>query len=489
MSRIARQYQLDQFTAVRDAFKSGKKAVIVEAPTGTGKTVSFVLMTKMAMAKKGRVLILLNRDVLVDQTIAELKENDVFAQREQAQERAALTSDIVVASIQSLSPSRIGRWPRDYFRLVILDEAHGSAAPTFKRVLYHFESAYHVGFTATPERHDKKGLWKGYSDIVYSMTLKEAIEGGWLCGFEFVDLDCPVVIDEKLAKKGVLGEDEEVFDSHKYLPRLAECAALEAASRKGLFFLPNCRVSLQFANLLKDRGLNAEHIDSSYMTPANTTRLLEWFKGEQSAILCNSQLLTVGYNRPEIDLIGTFRPFASTPLYKQALGRGTRPIAPIDAFDTPEARREAIASSAKASCKVITPFWENGMHNLASPSCLITDDEEEREMLNRERKAGSRVDMAQMEIKLKAAKTMKDQEEQMRKYAEQVANSQEKKQRGALYIADILRGFKEHHKPASDKYVRFISRKYKVALPPGRYSAYQMKRIEERAEAQQKKAA
>lgn len=452
--RAARPYQLQQFENVRAAFKRGLKYVLVDSPTGTGKTVSFVLMSKMATEKKKRVLILVNRTVLVEQTLEELRVNGLYAHREQAETRAPLTADVVCASIQSMDGKWLEKWPRDFFGLVILDESHGSAAATFKRVLDHFESAYHVGFSATQERHDKKGLWKQYQEIVFSMSLKEAIDEGWLCGFEFHDLDCPVTLDEKLANHAIIKENEEVFDSKKYLPRLAECAMSGSQGRKGLFFLPNCRVSLEFANMLKSRGLNAEHIDSSYMTPARTSELLEWFKGQETAILCNSDLLSVGYNQPDINLIGLFRPIASTPMYKQRLGRGTRPIAAVDDYATAEDRKAAILASAKPFCKVLNVFWENGSHNLASPSCLITDDADEREAIDKARKPGSTVDLAVLEERLKA-KRMDDVAEEMRKYAEKVANSQAKKARNGVYIDDILKAPK-YGDQASEKQYGFL---------------------------------
>jgi len=483
--RQPRAYQLDQFTAVRDAFRSGKRHVIVSAPTGTGKTVSFVLMSKMATEKKGRVLILVNRNVLVEQTLEELRQNGLFAAREQADERASLTSEVVVASIQSLDKKQwLERFPKSHFKLVILDECHGSGAASFKRILDHFESAYHCGFTATPERHDKRGLWKGYTDIVFSMSLKEAIDDGWLCGFEFVDLDCPVVLDEKLAKHATFSESEEVFDSTLYLPRLADCAITESIGRKGLFFLPNCRVSKKFAEMLCARGMNARHIDSSYMTAIETQDALDWFCGNEkkgiapvdSGVLCNSDLLSVGFNYPPIDTIGLFRPIASTPMYKQRLGRGTRPIARIDDCATAEERLAAIAASVKPNCKVLNVFWENGSHDLASPSCLITDDEKEREALDKARKPGQKVDLAALEDKLKA---MQNEAEEMRKFAEKVANSQEKKKREKIYIADILKRRNPAHKVASDAFVKYV-RHMGVEIPDGVYSSYQMMRVKER---------
>lgn len=436
--KLARPYQSDCHNAIRDAFRKGKRRVIAELATGLGKTVIFVLATTMACAKGKRVLILVNRDILIEQAIMELQTNGVYAQREQGQDRALLTAQVVVGSIQSMQGDRLKKWPSDYYALVITDEVHGSASKSFKTVLDHFQSAYHIGVTATAERHDKRGLWSGFEDIVYSMSLKEAIDQGWLCGFRFHELDCPVTVDLKLAKHATFGEDEEVFDSKKYLPRLAELTVEHATGKKGLLFLPNCRVSLQFASMLKSLGLNAEHIDSSYMTPKRTSELLSWFKEAKEGILCNADLLSVGFNQPDINLIGLYRPIASTPMYKQRLGRGTRPIAAIDDYDTAEGRLQAIAESAKPHCDVLNVFFENGSHDLATPSVLLTDDREEQKELNKARKPGQNVDLAQLELQLKA-KRMADVEEEMRKYAEKVANSQEKKKRGAPFIGHILR--------------------------------------------------
>lgn len=469
MSKQARYYQLDANDAIRGAFKKGMRRVLIELATGLGKTVIFVLIAMMAKAKGGRVLIIVNRNVLVTQALEELKLNGVFAQREQAEERALLTADIVVGSVQSMQGKWLLRWPRDHFKLVITDECHGSSARTFRVILDHFGTAYHIGVTATAERHDKKGLWKGYEDIVYRMPLNNwedrktgevtigGINDGWLVPFDFHDLECPVTLEEKLMGKATFAENEEVFDSAKYLPRLAECAAKESEGHKGLFFLPNCRQSNGFADLLIERGINARHIDSSYMTPAETKERLEWFANVKEGILCNAQLLTTGYNEPSITLLGMFRPYGSLTAYKQSLGRSTRPLASVDQFggrDEANKRRELIANSSKPFAKIITPFWENGNHNLATPSALITDDEEERKAIDKKRAPGQQMDFAEMETQLKA-KRMADKDEEMRKLAEKVANSQAKKHRGAVFIDDILKS-KKYGDGASEAQYRFL---------------------------------
>lgn len=493
IAKQPRPYQLDCFAAIRDAYKRGLKHVIVELPTGTGKTVIFTLITKMVREKgTGRVLIVVNRDVLINQAIEELHRNGIFAQAEKGSHKATTMADVVVGSIQSMQGKRLEKWPRDFYKMVICDECHGSGSSTFKSTLAHFESAYHLGVTATPERHDKKGLWQGYEEIVYRMSLYShkatdgeeiigAIDDGWLCGFDFHELDCPVTIDEKIAKKAIIGEDEEVFDSAKYLPRLALEAVKGADGRKSLFFLTNCRTSNMFAELLRRQGVDARHVDSTYMTAQETTDTLEWFANSPNGILTNAQLLTTGYNQPDIQAIGMFRPMASTPLYKQMLGRGTRAIAPIDNCDSREGRLAAIAASAKPNCRVLNVFWENGSHDLAAPSCLITDDPDEQKAINAATK-GKQLEIGEIKEQL-IAKRMADQEEEARKFAEQVANSQRKKSRGAQYIADILRHRNPAHKPASDAFIQYV-RRLGADIPPGDYSAYQIMRIKERIQKQ-----
>ncbi len=494
----ARYYQTEAHEAIRSAFKRGLRRVLIELGTGLGKTVIFVLLTLMVRAKGGKVLIIVNRDVLVTQALAELKVNGVYAHREQAEDRAAMTADVVVGSVQSMQGKWLQRWPKDYFKVVVTDECHGSAAKTFKNILDHFGNAYHVGVTATAERHDRKGLWAGYQDIVYRMPLNSwvdkdtgettvgGIDDGWLVPFDFHDLEVPVPLDERIMRKASFSEDEEVFNPGKYMPLIADEVTPYCQGKKGLFFLPNCRMSKGFSDLLKERGLPCEHIDSSYMTPTETTRLLEWFATTPDAILSNSDLLSVGFNDKAISVIGMIRPVASLPMYKQRLGRGTRTIANVDDYETADERKAAIAASDKPCCVVLNPFWENTGHNLATPSALITDNKEEREELDKARKAGRQVDLAQLQKQLKA-KRMADQDEQMRKLAEKLANSQEQMKRakggGKLYIADILRHRNPTHKPASDAFVKFV-RRMGADIPPGEYSAYQIMRIKERIEKQ-----
>jgi superfamily II DNA or RNA helicase len=172
MSKIARIYQTEAFDAIRQAFRDGKKKIIAELCTGSGKGTIVALVCKMARDKGKRVLAIVNRDVLVTQLLNDIQGAGVHCYREQAKDRAPITADCVVGSVQSMQGKWIEKWRENYFDIVITDEVHFSTAKTFKKILDRFPNSYHIGLTATAERHDKKALWKGYEEIVYRFPLK-----------------------------------------------------------------------------------------------------------------------------------------------------------------------------------------------------------------------------------------------------------------------------------------------------------------------------
>jgi len=161
--------------AVRDAFQRGVKGVCIEAATGLGKGMVIALVAKMVIAKGKRVLIAVNRDQLCEQLFASCVEQGLMPVMEKGMQHASPLSDLVVASIQTSQGARLQKWNRNHFALVITDEVHGAASKTFKETLNHFEATYHLGFSATMERHDKAGLWHGFQEVVYTMMCNPSL--------------------------------------------------------------------------------------------------------------------------------------------------------------------------------------------------------------------------------------------------------------------------------------------------------------------------
>ncbi len=482
--RTPRPYQQACFNAGREAFKSGLRHIIFVLATGLGKTVIFVLIALMTRAKGGRVLILVNRDVLTQQAASELRENGLHPVIECGQDKASPLADLVVGSIQTMaSGKRIEKWNRDHFRMVICDECHGSSAATFVKVLDYFESAFHVGVTATPNRHDKKGLWSGYEKIVFEMPLKErtadgitvpgGIEEGWLCDLVFKPAPVPITLTEKTAKCRSINEDDEAGDYGigPYLEEIIEKSTPEYIGQKVLNFFPNCTSSRESAEAYKRAGINARHVEGAGgpagMTPKQVDEILEWFKGEKEGMLCNAQLLGVGYNQPDINVIGLTRLIKSETTYLQYIGRGTRTVANIDQWADGSAldRKCAIQFSAKPFCKVVDLLIQNEDHNLCEPATLITDDKEEREYIRSARKGGCQIDLATVDDMIRA-KRKTDREKAMAQMTDAIANAslkagraRDKDKQYGPYLGHILeKPVGDGWKPASQKQIDYLQR-------------------------------
>ncbi len=136
-----RPYQLAAISAVQAEFAAGRKSTLLVLPTGTGKTVVFAELARIVVADAGRVLVLAHRTELLDQAAKKLADVGIRAQVDQAANRASLTAWVVVASVQTLRGARLERYPRDHFRLVIVDECHHAAAKSYGNILEWFGGA------------------------------------------------------------------------------------------------------------------------------------------------------------------------------------------------------------------------------------------------------------------------------------------------------------------------------------------------------------
>lgn len=180
-----RPYQTEALTRVREAYKAGKRRVIVSLPTGTGKTVVFAHFPN-ALKMKKRLLVLAHREELLLQAQDKFRsiDPDLKVEIEQAGSRASADAKVVVASVPTLARNngaRLSRLHPDDFSIIVVDEAHHAVAPTYRRIFNHFglfdpkASRYLVGFTATPRRGDKQGLGEVFEEVCYARDMREMI--------------------------------------------------------------------------------------------------------------------------------------------------------------------------------------------------------------------------------------------------------------------------------------------------------------------------
>lgn len=347
-----RPYQTRVVSAVENALQGSEfNRVLMVVPTGGGKTIMFAKIAQHTLP--GRTLILAHRDELIRQAVDKIAQaTGIEAEVEKAEERASLNAKIVVGSVQTFTrSSRLERWPSDHFKLVVVDEAHHALSDSYQKVLEHFSGKV-LGVTATPDRGDKKNLGQYFETIPdgAQVTLLELIRDKFLS--PIVIKTVPIKIDLRGVK--VVQGDYDAGDLgarlEQYLERIADSFVEHASFRKILVFLPLIDTSKHFVEILKAKGLAAEHVDG--MSP-DRAQILERFAKGKFDVLCNAMLLTEGYDCPDIDCVVCLRPTKVRSLFAQIVGRGTR------------------IAKGKQNLLLLDYLWMHEKHNLVKPAHLI----------------------------------------------------------------------------------------------------------------------
>lgn len=174
-----RPYQVEQLACIQRELAT-VRSTLVSAATGTGKTISLAELARIYRSLGVRVLIIVNRDELVRQTVRKCEALGLTPDVEKGQKRASTLAKVVVASVQTLKGPRLARWARDHFGLVIVDECHHAAAKSYRALLAHFVDAKVVGYTATPVRADGQVLITPelFASIAHTYDIRTAIADG-----------------------------------------------------------------------------------------------------------------------------------------------------------------------------------------------------------------------------------------------------------------------------------------------------------------------
>ena len=405
-----RPYQTDCLSAIRLGWEEFDRQLVV-APTGSGKTVIFSMVAREFADAGERTLVLVDQTELAFQTVDKMKSAaGLVCEVEKAEFRASKDAQVVVATVQTML-RRLDDWPQDHFGLVIADEADKSISSSWKKVLKHFDGHARVcGFTATPNRSDKRNLGEYYDSVAYEIGLFDLIKQGFLAAITVKML--PISLD----MKGVhtKGGDFDTTELHDIVePHLRECAlAIKeyASFRKTLVFVPMIATSKKFVEICRSVGLAAEHIDG---TSEDRAEKLKRFECGEFDILVNSSLLLRGVDIPSIDCVFMLRPTQSITLFQQAIGRGTR-LAPY---------------YGKEDLLLLDPLYVAEKRMICRPAHLIAVTNEEAEAITTiaEAKAAIPSDMAaQMPLDLQGLAS-EAQSQRERALVDRLAEHKDKK--------------------------------------------------------------
>ena len=254
-----------------------------------------------------------------------------------------------------MRPKRLGKFPKDYFSTIIIDEAHHAISDSYQVILQHFSGANVLGVTATPDRGDKKNLGQIFDSLAYEYTLPQAIKEGYLTPIRALTI--PIKID--MTGVGMSAGDYKPGDIatalDPYLNQIASEMEKHCKNRKTVVFLPLVKTSQKFRDILNSHGFRAAEVNGM---SADREQVLQDFANNKYNVLCNSMLLTEGWDCPDVDCVIVLRSTKVRALYCQMVGRGTR-LAP-----------------GKDHLLLLDFLWHTEKHELCRPACLICEDAE-----------------------------------------------------------------------------------------------------------------
>lgn len=375
-----RPYQQEAREAIFEQWDSGVSKTLLVLPTGCGKTIVFAKVTEDCVRRGDRVLILAHRGELLEQAADKIHKSTGLGCVVEKAEESCIGSwfRIVVGSVQSMMrEKRLGQFPADYFQTIIIDEAHHCISDSYQKILNHFSQAKVLGVTATPDRGDMRNLGSYFESLAYEYTLPKAIKEGYLSPIKALTI--PLKID--MSGVGVQAGDFKASDISTaldpYLQGIAEEMEKYCKDKKTVVFLPLVKTSQKFKDILNDHGFLAAEVNGDSQDRAE---VLEAFDRGDYNVLCNSMLLTEGWDCPSVDCVVVLRPTKVRSLYCQMVGRGTR------------------LSPGKDHLLLLDFLWHTERHELCHPAHLICESEEvAKKMTENLEKAGCPVDIEEAE--------------------------------------------------------------------------------------------
>ena len=307
-TQALRPYQQAARDAIHAEWENGRARTLLVLPTGTGKTIVFASVAADQVRAGDRVLILAHRGELLEQAADKLQRSTGLVSAVEKADATCLNTwfRVVVGSVQTLQrTARLERFPRDYFGTIIIDEAHHA-------------------------------IKEGYLCRILAQTvpLKLDISSVTLSGGDYAVADLGTALDP-------------------YLEQIAAEMAVRCKDRKTVVFLPLIKTSQKFRDLLNAHGFRAAEVNGQ---SDDRRQVLADFDAGKYNVLCNSMLLTEGWDCPSVDCVVVLRPTKVRSLYSQMVGRGTR------------------LSPGKTDLLLLDFLWMTDRHELCRPADLVCED-------------------------------------------------------------------------------------------------------------------
>lgn len=358
--RMPRYYQMNAINRTVEALARGQERVLLVMATGTGKTyTAFQIIWRLWKSRqKKRILFLADRNILVDQT----KNNDFKpfgqAMTKIAKRQIEKSYEIYLSLYQAVTGAEeekniYKQFSPDFFDLVVIDECHrGSAAEdsAWREILEYFSSATHIGLTATPKETREVSSITYFGEPVYSYTLKQGIEDGFLAPYKVVRIDFDKDLQGWRPPKGMRDKNGELIEDRIYdLKDMDRRLVIEARTwtvaakvteflkasdpyQKTIVFCDDIdhaeRMRQALVNLNPERiAENRKYVMRITGDDQEGKAELDNFINPEArypVIATTSKLMTTGVDAQTCKLIVLDQHIRSMTEFKQIIGRGTR---------------------------------------------------------------------------------------------------------------------------------------------------------------------
>lgn len=376
-----RPYQAEAVEAIKEEWSAGHRRTLLVLPTGCGKTICFAKLAEDCVKEGSRVLIMAHRGELLEQAADKIKKTTGLGCAIEKAAESSLDSwyRITVGSVQSLQrEKRLAQFDPSWFDTIIIDEAHHAISAGYQTVLQHFSGARVLGVTATPDRGDMRNLGEYFDSLAYEYSLPKAIKEGYLSPIRALTVPLQLDISDVSVQAGDFKAGEIGDALEPYLEQIATVMEEYCRDRKTVVFLPVIATSQKFRDILLQHGFNAAEVNGDSKDRAEILR--DFDEGKYN-VLCNSMLLTEGWDCPSVDCIIVLRPTKVRSLYSQMVGRGTR------------------LHPGKDHLLLLDFLWHVERHELCHPANLICEDETVAKRMTEmlEDDAGEAVDLEEAE--------------------------------------------------------------------------------------------
>ena len=311
-----RAYQEEMIARLQKAWRRVNH-VMMQMPTGTGKTVVIGEVIKREELAGARVLVVAHRRELIEQIRETISAFGIPDER------------VAVESIQRLS-RHIGEVAYEP-SLVIIDEAHHAQAKTYRMLWERWPKARFLGLTATPCRMGGQGFTELFDTLLQSQRISKFIEQGWLSDFEYISVSPDNAVMRQvggLTKRGTDGDYQTkemtlVLDVPESIERLYDSYARFARGKKGIVYAIDKAHAQHIAEYYEGQGVRCCWIEAR--TPAEERRKrVEDYRQGRLDVIVNVDIFSEGFDCPEVEFIQLARPTLSLSKYLQQVGRGMR---------------------------------------------------------------------------------------------------------------------------------------------------------------------